>query len=75
MKPFQPGRKSLSSKLVFRKKEYQLEDNSIKVKLALKQLNLSLEAHLLVRNGSLINENDGLKDGVVAVITGGSVNT
>ena len=62
--------------LVLRKKEYQLEEKSIQVKQALKELNLSPEAHLLVRDGKLLNEYDYLKDGdlikVVGVISGGS---
>ncbi len=41
----------------------------------MQRLNLSPEAHLLVRNGELLNENDWLKDGdeikIVAVISGG----
>lgn len=66
----------MAIKLVLRKKEFQLEGKSIQVKQALQQLNLSPEAHLLVRNGDLLNENDWLKDGdevkVVPVISGGS---
>jgi sulfur carrier protein len=66
----------LTIKLVLRKQEYELEGKSIQVKQALEQLSLSPEAHLLVRNGDLLNENDWLKDGdvvkIVAVISGGS---
>lgn len=66
----------MAIKLILRKKEYQLEGKSIQVKQALQQLNLSPEAHLLVRNGDLLNENDYLKDGdevkIVAVISGGA---
>ncbi len=62
--------------LTLRKQEYQLEGKSIQVKTALQQLNLSPEAHLLVRDGVLLNEYDWLKDGdkvkIVAVISGGS---
>ncbi len=63
-------------KLTLRKKEFQLDGTSIQVKTALQQLNLSPEAHLVVRNGELLNENDWLKDGdevkIVAVISGGA---
>jgi sulfur carrier protein len=66
----------MTIKLVLRKKEFQLEGKSIQVKQALQQLSLSPEAHLLVRGGDLLNENDWLKDGdevkVVPVISGGS---
>ncbi len=59
-----------------RKKEYQLEEKAIQVKTAFQQLSLSPEAHLMVRDGELLNENDWLKDGdsikIVAVISGGS---
>jgi len=63
-------------KLLLRKQEYLLEEKSIQVKQAFQQLNLSPEAHLLVRNGELLNENDWLRDGdeikIVPVISGGS---
>jgi sulfur carrier protein ThiS len=66
----------MAIKLVLRKKEFLLEAKSIQVKQALKQLNLSPEAYLLVRDGDLLNENDWLSDGdeikVVPVISGGS---
>lgn len=66
----------MTIKLILRKKEYQLEEKSIQVKQAFQVLNLSPEAHLMVRNGQLLNENDYLKDGdsikIVAVISGGS---
>jgi sulfur carrier protein ThiS len=62
-------------KFILRKQEFQLDGPSIQVKTALQQLNLSPEAHLLVRSGELLNENDYLKDGdevkIVAVISGG----
>ncbi len=62
-------------KLTLRKQEFQLDGPSIQVKTALQQLQLSPEAHLLVRNGELLNENDWLRDGdevkIVAVISGG----
>jgi sulfur carrier protein len=67
----------LPIKLTLRKQEFTLDGPSIQVKTALQQLNLSPEAHLLVRNGELLNENDWLKDGdevkIVAVISGGAV--
>lgn len=66
----------MTIKLILRKKEFQLEGKSIQVKQAFEQLQLSPEAHLMVRNGDLLNENDYLKDGdevkIVAVISGGS---
>jgi sulfur carrier protein len=66
----------MSIKLTLRKKELQLEGKAIQVKQALQELNLSPEAHLLVRDGELLNENDWLRDGdevkIVAVISGGS---
>ena len=66
----------MSIKLVLRKQEFQLEEKSIQVKQVFRQLNLSPEAHLLVRNGELLNENDWLRDGeeikIVPVISGGA---
>lgn len=66
----------MTIKLVLRKQEFQLEGKSIQVKDAFQRLQLSPEAHLLVRNGELLNENDWLKDGdeikIVAVISGGA---
>lgn len=60
--------------LVLRKKEYTVE-GTISVKDALKQLGLSPESHLVVREGQLLNENDVLRNGevvkLVAVISGG----
>jgi sulfur carrier protein ThiS len=66
----------MAIKFIVRKKEIELDGTTIMVKLALKQLDLSPEAYLLVRDGELLNENDILRDGdvikVVAVISGGS---
>lgn len=66
----------MAIKLTLRKQEFQLEGKSIQVKEAFERLKLSPEAHLLVRNGELLNENDYLKDGdeikIVAVISGGA---
>lgn len=66
----------MTIKLTLRKQEFQLEGKSIQVIEAFKRLQLSPEAHLLVRNGELLNENDFLKDGdevkIVAVISGGA---
>ncbi len=60
--------------LILRKKEYTVE-GTITVKDALKQLGLSPESHLVVRDGLLLNENDVLRNGevvkLVAVISGG----
>lgn len=66
----------MSIRLVLRKQEFQLEEKSIQVKQVFRQLNLSPEAHLLVRNGELLNDNDWLHDGeeikIVPVISGGA---
>lgn len=60
--------------LILRKKEYTVE-GTITVKDALKQLGLSPESHLVLRDGELLNENDVLRNGetvkLVAVISGG----
>lgn len=60
--------------LILRKKEYTVE-GTITVKEALKQLGLSPESHLVLRDGELLNENDVLRNGevvkLVAVISGG----
>lgn len=60
--------------LVLRKKEYFVE-GTVTVRDALKQLGLSPESHLVVRDGQLLNENDVLRNGevvkLVAVISGG----
>ena len=60
--------------LILRKKEYTVE-GTITVKDALKQLGLSPESHLVVRDGQLLTENDALRNGevvkLVAVIAGG----
>lgn len=67
----------MTIKLVLRKKEFILDGKSIQVKQVFEQLQLSPEAHLMVRSGDLLNENDWLKDGdevkIVAVISGGSL--
>ncbi len=61
--------------LILRKKEFQL-DSTLTVRQALEKLELSPEAHLVVRNGVLLNEREPLKDGdlvkVVPVISGGA---
>jgi sulfur carrier protein ThiS len=66
---------AMAIKLILRKKEYELDGKTIKVKQALQQLELSPEAYLLVRSGELLNENDVLRDGdvvkIVSVISGG----
>jgi sulfur carrier protein len=66
----------MTIKLILRKKEYEIEEKAIQVKMALKKLDLSPEAYLLVRDGDLLNENDMLHDGevikIVAVISGGT---
>lgn len=66
----------MSIRLMLRKQELHLEEKSIQVKQAFHKLELSPEAHLLVRNGELLNENDWLRDGdeikIVPVISGGA---
>lgn len=61
-------------KLILRKQEYQVE-GTISVKEALKRLNLSIESHLVVRDGQLLTENDVLRNGetvkIVSAISGG----
>ena len=65
---------SMPVTLILRKKEYTVE-GTITVKDALKQLGLSSESHLVVRDGQLLTENDALRNGevvkLVAVISGG----
>lgn len=61
--------------LRLRKKVYQLDDEKISVKDAMRKLGLSLEGYLFVRDDELLTENQMLKDGdevkVIAVISGG----
>ncbi len=61
--------------LIFRKKEYFVE-GTITVKEALKQLGLSPESHLVVKDGQLLNENDVLRNGetakIISAISGGT---
>jgi sulfur carrier protein ThiS len=63
-------------RLKLRKQEFQIDAKSIQVKQIFQQLELSPEAHLLVRNGELLNDNDWLRDGeeikIVPVISGGA---
>lgn len=60
--------------LFLRKQEFQVE-GTITVKEALKQLNLSRESHLVVRDGELLTENDALRNGeavkIISAISGG----
>jgi sulfur carrier protein ThiS len=69
-------RYGMAIRLFLRKEAFTIEAKSIQVKQALKSLNLSPEAYLLVRGGELLNENDYLHDGeeikIVAVISGGA---
>lgn len=61
-------------KLILRKQEYLVE-GTITVKEALKRLNLSIESHLVVRDGHLLTENDALRNGetvkIISAISGG----
>ncbi len=64
--------------VMLRKKEIELEyEDTLTVKKALQALDLLPEAHLVVRNGELLVEQEYLKDGdrikLVPVISGGSV--
>ena len=60
--------------LILRRQEFRLE-GTLSVKDALKQLNLSLESHLVVRDRELLTENDSLRNGetvkIVSAISGG----
>lgn len=60
--------------LILRRQEFQLE-GTLTVKNALKKLDLSLESHLVVRDGDLLTENDVLRNGetvkIIAAISGG----
>lgn len=60
--------------LVLRQQTFQVE-GTITVKDALKQLNLSSESHLVVREGELLTENDALRNGetvkIISAISGG----
>ena len=59
-----------------RKKEYQLEGTHT-VKQVFKKLGLSPEAHLAVKEGELLTENDVIKEGdeikIISVISGGQI--
>jgi sulfur carrier protein ThiS len=65
----------MTIRFYLRKHELTIDEKSIQVKTAFERLNLSPEAHLMVRAGELLNENDYLKDGdeikIVPVISGG----
>lgn len=60
--------------LTLRGQVFELE-GTIKVRDALRKLNLSIESHLIVRDCKLLNDNEVLRDGdsvkIVAVISGG----
>lgn len=64
----------MSVTLILRKEEFKLE-GPLRISEALKQLGLSPQAYLVLRNGELLNENETLHDGdvvkLVAVISGG----
>jgi sulfur carrier protein ThiS len=59
---------------ILRKQEIQLE-GTLTLKEAFKQLGLSPEMYLAIRNGEMLTENDALKNGdvikLIAVISGG----
>ncbi len=61
---------------ILRKQEIPLEiEKTLMVKDALARLGYSIETHLVVREGELLNENEALRDGdrvkLVPVISGG----
>ncbi len=65
-------------KILLRKKEYQIDDvKDLTVAKALKQLNLIPEAHLVIRSGKMLTEQELLRDGdelkIVPVISGGNI--
>jgi len=65
-------------KIILRKKEYQIDEvKDLTVAKALRQLNLFPEAHLVIRNGKILTEQELLRDGdvlkIVPVISGGSL--
>lgn len=60
--------------LTLRDQTFELE-GTLTVKDALRKLGLSLESHLVVRDGQLLNDNEVLRNGekvkIIAVISGG----
>lgn len=64
----------MTVKLIFRKKEYEVEPN-ITVRQALKLIEMDPESVLATRSGELITEDEVLRQGeeikLVAVISGG----
>ncbi len=65
-------------KIFLRKKEYQIDDvKDLTVAKALKQLNLIPEAHLVIRSGKMLTEQELLRDGdelkIIPVISGGNL--
>lgn len=65
-------------KIILRKKEYQIDEvKDLTVAKALRLLNLFPEAHLVIRNGKILTEQELLRDGdvlkIVPVISGGSL--
>ena len=61
---------------IMRKREIPLEvENTVMVKEALHKLGYSIETHLVIKDGQLLNENEPLRDGdrvkLVPVISGG----
>lgn len=60
--------------LILRDQVFELE-GTLTVKDALRKLGLSLESHLVTREGKLLNDNEVLRNGenvkIIAVISGG----
>jgi sulfur carrier protein len=61
---------------ILRKREIPLEiEKTLMVKEALARLGFSIETHLVVRGGEMLNENEALRDGdrvkLIPVISGG----
>lgn len=61
---------------ILRKREIPLEiEKTLMVKEALMRLGFSIDTHLVVRDGEMLNENEALRDGdrvkLIPVISGG----
>lgn len=65
-------------KILIRKKEYFIEKvKDLTVAKALKELNMIPEAHLVIRSGVMLTEQELLRDGdeikIIPVISGGNL--
>lgn len=65
----------MSITIIYRNQETKFE-KTITVKEALREMKLSAETHLAIKNGELVTEDEILRDGdvvkLVAVISGGA---